>query len=203
MFEHSPQISWTFIPYDFVLDKNKLSASELETRFEKHGREIFYKDMNVGAAGASTVLTAAKPVAGTAVSDSDKVRPLKDFESRCRNLRNALHDIGHIRLMATFGVRSAVLKHSFGELVTLDDFLLEYRTGVYNNEKRWLVSALCHGMWGTECFGTIEKLIMDKLKLKYSNKLVGDITPKTRRSHGSIKGMITRMKQTYICERFR
>ena len=195
------KISWTYLPYDFVLDKNKLSAPELETRLEHHGREIFYKDVpTVPDSQDPTETASTGDDSGTPV---EEISPLQDFASRCRNLRNALHDLVLVRLMATFAVRSAVVKHPFGNLETLDDFLLEYHTGVYNNDKRKMVFALCYDMWGKECFGTLEKLVMDNLKLKYSNKLVGNTEPKTRRSHGSIKGMITRMRQTYVNDRFR
>ena len=78
-----------------------------------------------------------------------------------------------------------------------------YRTGTYNNQMGGLVHYLSNKLWGKECMGTLEKVIMDKAKLKYKNALVSGKEVKTRRSHRSIKKMLVRLKQTLFVDHIR
>lgn len=86
---------------------------------------------------------------------------------------------------------------------TLEDYLLLYRTYKYDNTMRQLVYLLCNEMWGQECMGTLEAVVMEMVGLKYSNTLVSGAKVKTRRSHGSIKIMFNRLRQTMFVDRFR
>ena len=175
----------------------------MEVRFERYGRKLFSKDNDEAN---TTTATQPQPTAGVEhiLEDGTVATPLQDFEIRLNNLRLTIHDMGYPRIMEVFNVRLRAVEHAFGELNNLEEFLLEYRTGPYNNEKRKLVDIVCNKIWGRECFGTIEKFVMDKLKLKYENWLAETgKPPSTRRSHGSVKSMHCRMKQTLICERIR
>ncbi len=135
---------------------------------------------------------------------ADGVTPLADFGVRVDNLRLFICNLVRPRQNKAFVVRAAALNHGY-DCVTLEDFLREVRTGPYDNKKRALVFKLCNELWGKECSGDIERMVMAKLRLKYKNELVDgkERVPKTRRTHGSIRKMINRMKQTNYVERFR
>ena len=68
---------------------------------------------------------------------------------------------------------------------------------------RKIVNTVCHKMWGKQMFIAIEKAIMSKLNLEYTDILVDNSKCKTRRKHGSIMSMLQRMKQTYIIDGIR
>lgn len=130
---------------------------------------------------------------------------LDDFAERYRNLRSFIIDMSLPRMREIFRVRAKACNFvDHPDCKDIDDFLLAYRTSAYDNKMRGMVNTLCNLMWGKECFGMIEKMVMDKLKLKYKNKLVGSDDPvKTNRRHGNIKKMINRLRQTLFCDRFR
>ena len=157
-------------------------------------REIFFcKDVTGVPANGST--TAAVVVEGRP--------PLQEFADRYKALRLFIQDMTVPRLKEIFRVRAGAVNKDYPECKTIENFLYEYRTGVYDNKKRALVDMLCNRMWGKECFGVIEKMVMEKLKLRYKDALVSGDKVKTRRSHGNIKIMINRMRQTLFIDRFR
>ena len=129
---------------------------------------------------------------------------MADFGMRVNNLREFICNLARPRMNKAFVVRAQSLNHGY-DCVTLEDFLRECRTGPFDNRKRALVHKLCNELWGKECCGDIERMVMAKLRLKYKNSLVDEKgrVPKTRRTHGSIRKMINRMKQTNYVERFR
>lgn len=182
------KVAWTVISWDFVLDKANLTATELQVRFEACGRLGLSKDDNSDSV--------PKP--------ANDLTPLQDFEIRLNNFRLFICDLARPRMNETFEARAKALNHGY-DCVTLEDFLRECKSGKYDNRKRGLIFNLCNRMWGKQCAGDIEKLVMDKLRLKYKNELVDgeERVPKTRRTHGSIRKMFNRMKQTNYVERFR
>jgi hypothetical protein len=176
------QIEWTEIPWDFFRDKNKLTDLELQRRFRHPCHEVFCPK-----------------------TEDNQVLPLKVFNDALGQMRLMLTDLIDPRLQETFRMRAKAVV-DYPNCFTLEDYLLEYRTGVYDNVRRKMINDLCHVMWGKECFGTIEKRVMDKVKLKYCNVVVGEHeirVPTQKRTHGTIKGMVVRLRQTNIVERFR
>ena len=175
-----------------------LSANELQYRFLlEDGSKLFNKDVpTVNLADDNEQPNCPGLPAG--------LSPLADFGERYKAFRMFLQDLALPRMKETFRLRAGAFNTDYPNCKTLDDFLLEYRTGPYDNKKREMVDVLCNKMWGRECVGTIEKIVMDKVKLRYKNALVDPhMKVKTRRSHGSIKKMINRMKQTLFIDRFR
>ena len=161
------------------------------------GNDIFNKDVETALPEATNRNTATVTVPGC------HVLPIQEFANKLDALRTFLQDLGMPRIKEMFEVRAAAHNHGFPHCKTLEDFLQAYRTDPYDNKMRALVFYLCNDLWGKGLFIVIEKLIMDKLKLKYSNELVGKKPVKTRHRSGSIKVMLVRMKQTYFIERFR
>ncbi len=172
-----------------MLDKQNFKPQELEERLESEGRKLFYKDAGDGDDGIPRL--------------EDGVSPLEDLSERMKAFRAFILDLAVPRLKEMFRVRAAVYKHGFPDVHSLEDYILLYRTGTYGNEMRGLVHYLSNQLWGTECMGHLEKIIMDKAKLKYKNTLVNGDKVKTRRTHGSIKKMLVRFKQTMFVDRFR
>lgn len=174
----------------------------MELRFQYAGSDFFSKDKDTEVAAAAS--STASPDAGTV---SEKLSPMQEFAKRYRALRMFIQDLAWPRLLEVFRVRAEAcnFKKDYPNCKNLDDFLLEYRTGIYDNKKRAMVHVLCNKMWGRECMGMIEKQVMDKLKLRYKHVLISNDlkAPKTRRSGGSIKGMTGRLRQTGIADRFR
>ena len=184
------QIQWTEIHWDFILDKANLTPTELQNRFVAlNGRLGLNKDDSSG---------------GNLPQPAEGVTPLQDFAVRLENLRQFICALIRPRLNEAFIVRARAMNLGY-DCVTLEDYLREIRTGPYDQKKRALVYELCNKLWGKETSMDIEKLVMRKLRLKYKNELVDgkDRVPKTRRTCGSIRKMINRMKQTNYVERFR
>lgn len=176
------------------MDKANLSDTELQERFLAAGPDFFNKD-EAKATATALVANDAAPQQGT---------PLDDFRTRYKALRLFLQDMAIPRLKEVFHVRAnAAVGRDYPHCKTLDGYLLEYRTGIYDNKKRAMVDVLCNQMWGKECFGVIEKVVMDKLKIRYKDILVNGQKTKTRRSAGNYKKMINRLRQTLISDRFR
>lgn len=176
------------------MDKANLTETELQERFLAAGPDFFNKDEgNIPA-----------PVANDAGPQPPLSTPLDDFRARYKALRLFLQDLAIPRLKEVFRVRAdAALGKDYPECKTLDAYISEYRLGVYDNKKRAMVDVLCNQMWGKECFGVIEKVVMDKLKIRYKNILVNGQQTKTRRNAGNYKKMIARLRQTLISDRFR
>ena len=184
------QIQWTEIHWDFILDKANLTPTELQNRFVAlNGRVGLSKDDSSGG-------NLPQPAEGTT--------PMADFACRVDNMRRFICALARPRLNKAFIVRAKAMNLGY-DCVTLEDYLREIRTGPYDNKKRKLVYELCNNLWGKETSMDIEKMVMKKLRLKYKNELVDgkDRIPKTRRTSGSIRKMINRMKQTNYVERFR
>lgn len=86
---------------------------------------------------------------------------------------------------------------------TLEDFLRKYRLEKYDNKMRKLVEGLCNKVFGKECTGAIEVMVMKRLKLEYKDILTDGTKPKTRRAFGSVRRIVSRLRQTYFVERLR
>lgn len=197
----------TEIPWDFVVDKKNLSKKQLEQRFQyANGNHIFWKDKLTAEEQKQWNDNRVLPVLP---NPEDGSSPLDDFAKRFNEFRCFIQDMALPRLMETFLVRA---RHFFGDRYpgcrTLDDYLNEYRTGTYDNQKRSDVHVMCHLLWSRECIKAIEQMVMKVLFLAYCNYLI-DVgekdshTPKTRRTAGTIAGMINRMRQSNYVERFR
>jgi hypothetical protein len=178
------------------VDKENLKPIELQARFAKGGLQKLLKK-TIDDVSESNGTVAAGGV------EEEAELPLVLYAAQLKEFRDCLIDLAMPRLNATFRFRAKVCIKGYPECVTMEDFLMEYRTGVYDNNKRYMVHVLCHLMWGKECFGGIEKKIMDRLKIKYNGMLVSGLSPKCRRKGGSIRKMIVRLKQSKIVDRFR
>lgn len=199
----------TFIPWDFIIDKNNLSDTELDLRYG-YGSSTFFNKENANAAPAPVApapvaASEAAPAITAAEIAVAKLRPIEEFKVRYQNLRNFIADLAVARLKEVFRVRAKeVCGQKRPHCESLEDYLLEYRTASYGNDLRKMVDDLCNQMWGKECFGQLEIQVMNKLKLKYVNCLVNpENKVKNRRCYGTIKQMINRLRQTLIIERFR
>lgn len=198
----------TLISYDFVLDKVNLTDVELQLRYQLYGK-VFDKEVKPAALGDHGATMAANPaVAGNATA-TDKKTPQNDFKERYLQFRFLLQELGIVRLKRIFEVRAkAILGDKYPNCRTLDDYLGEYRTGKYDNEKRAMVNTLSNHMWGRECCPMIEQMLMDLLNIKYENFIIDEdkknkVPPKTRRACGSLRKMLNRLRQTYFADRFR
>lgn len=183
--------------WDFMLDKKKLSPTELQRRFQKADKTFWFKDDDAPTTGGENAPTA--PTGGDA---PPPLEPIEKFEIRYQALRRLIQDMAIPRLKEVFRVRASSFNKHYPHCKTLEDYLLEYKTGVYDNKKREMIDILCNKIWGKECFGAIERMIMNKLKIYYKNELiVGEV--KSHRSFGNIKKDINRMRQTLYSERMR
>ena len=190
------QIAETLIPRDFVKDKNQLTNAEVEARFGITGRQFFNKEQRTAQDAEKGNPAALPPVA-------DGLTHTQDFAIRIRELRQFLMDMILPRIKETWlrRFRLCVPTEDYPNVKSIEDFLFIYRTGEYNNKRRSDVNIVCNQMWGQgHCFGEIEKDIMDKLKLKYTDTLVDGEKCKTKRKNGSIKSLANRMKQTLFCD---
>ena len=185
-----------------MVDRSNVSGKIIELRF-KEFPNVFDKD-------ADNAQPPAGQSAPTPSAPADNgLTPLRAYEARYLALRAIIQDLAVPRLKQVFRERA---KHSVGNKFphcqTVEQFLNEYRTGVYDNKKRWMVHVLTNLMWMGTCMAQIEAAVMKKLGLKYKDVIFCEqtgklISPKTRRLTGSIKIMINRMKQTLFIERFR
>lgn len=192
LFKFFLQVSVTKIPLDFLLDKANLTAFELETRFKLYG-DIFNKD----ALKAGNQEAAAVPA----------LVLLQEYKQRNAALWIMALDLADPRLKEIFRIRARkVFGKKYPHCDSLEQYLMEYKTGIYNNDKRQMVNVLCNQMWSKECMAFIEKMVMDRLGLEYENILIASgqkKVPKTRRTSGSFKGMFGRQRQTNFVDRFR
>ena len=197
----------TEIPWDFVVDKKNLSKKQLETRFQyANGNHIFWKDKLTADEQQQWDENRALP---RLPEPEDGSSPLDDFGKRFNEFRCFIQDMALPRLMETFLVWArSFFSDRYPDCKTLDDYLTEYRTGPCDNQRRSDIHVMCHLLWLRECIKAIEQMVMKVLFLVYCNYLI-DIgendshTPKTRRTGGTIGGMINRMRQTTYVERFR
>lgn len=184
--------------WDFMLDKKKLSPTELQLRFQKADKSFWFKD-DAPTTGENAPTSENAP---TGEDAPPALTPIEKFEIRYQALRRLIQDMAIPRLKEVFRVRAASFNKHYPHCRTLEDYLLEYKTGVYDNKKREMIDILCNKIWGKECFGAIEKMIMNKLKIYYINELiVGEV--KTHRSFGSIRKDMNRLRQTLYSERMR
>jgi hypothetical protein len=194
------QIAETAIPRDFIKDKNNLSSVEVDERFGVAGRGLFNKEKPTPQDIANKEPAALPPV-------PEGITPKADFATRLRELRLYVMDLGLPRIKEIWLTRFKECLgagHDYGMVMEFEDFLNIYRTQVYNSKRRADVNIVCNEMWGTgQCFVEIERLVMDKMQLKYTDKLVSGSKCKTNRKHGSIKSMYVRMKQTYFVDAVR
>lgn len=185
----------TQIPIDFIIDKkDSIRDSELEQRFLRvNGCEVFQKEKrnSIGAPqGASP--------------DNGNGSLLKEFRGRYLNLRDFIIDLCLSRLREIFRQNAfKVYGDAYPHCSSIDDYVSEYRTGVYDNAKRGTIFGLCNRIWGKECCAQIETMVMNQMKLKYTNFLSSGNSPKTNRKGGSIGVMINRCRQTFFVERLR
>ena len=172
-----------------------MSQSELQHRFAyAQGNKIFDKEEN-----------------GLQINEAVNGTPLEEFKGRYKALRELIMNMTVPRLRVVFRNRVGVIcGGKYPNCKELEDYLLEYRTGTYDNQKRQMVYDICNDVWGKECSGSIERAILAKLKIEYTNELLqgsknGNLvtTPKTRRVYGNVKKMVQRLKQTYFIDRFR
>lgn len=135
------------------------------------------------------------------------VTPLQDFEERLRSCRSMILDLARPRLKETFlaRARACIYSHSYENCVTYDDYVRECKSGIYDNNKRALIHHFCNQLWGKQCAEQIELQVMAKMRLQYKNQLLDgkDRIPKNARTHGSIRKMINRLKQSNYIDRFR
>jgi hypothetical protein len=193
------QIAETLIPRDFIKDKNQLTKAEVEARFGVAGRYLFNKSQRT-AQDEENGNPAAIPAVPNGLTASE------DFAIRIRELRKFVMDMILPRLRETWLCRflACVPNEEYANVKSFEDFLYIYRTQPYHSKRRSDVNIVCNEMWGQgHCFVEIEREIMAKLKLKYTDTLVGGEKCKTRRKSGSIKGLTNRMKQTLFCDLLR
>ena len=183
------QVATTLIEWDFVLDKDKPSQSELQARFARcNGRDRFLKD-NTPCARTNPI---APPQGGKL--------PLEEFEERLGYLRQMLINLGMPRMKEIFAIRAAAYKARFANNLfkgcnTYEDYLHAYKVLLYCNDVKDMMSHALKNLWGGSIAET-EKIVMDLLCLKYVNVLVSGEEPKTRRSGGSIRSVLNRAKGT-------
>jgi hypothetical protein len=196
---HLPvQIMWTYLPWDFILDKKVYKRLELENRFAyEQGCKIFCKDdpSHLGSADQRT----------TEVGTGDQLLPMVKFQKHCNAIRQLLIDLALPRMREFFRMRAEQMKLQMGgEFLNcnhVEDYNRAYATGPYDNRTRAMVNFLSNELWGDDYFQFLEKQVMDLAKIKYVNVLCGGetpVTPPTKRKTGSIAKIYKRMKQTYF-----
>jgi hypothetical protein len=193
------QIAETVIPRDFIIDKSKLKKNELTERFGWAGRQVFNQGVPTKDGEGKSQNAAMPPL-------PDGLDALIDFEDRMRELRLFILDLAMPRMKAIFLSRfhDCVKGGDYKDVKKFEDFMDIYRSGVYDNKRRGDLATICFEMWGRgQCFIEVEKLLMARLKLKYTDVLSNGNICKTRRKHGSIKSMLVRMKQTVFIDPIR
>ena len=136
---------------------------------------------------------------------------MQDYRDRFNNLRKMTNDMALPRLRKIHRDNSITLcGKKYPKCETLEQWLNEYRLGVYNNDKRWMVNRLCNEVWGKECIPSVEKMVMNRLKIKYVHQIIKYVPPKaylekpkTNRACGSLRKNFSRLTQTHFTERFR
>ena len=187
------KVATTEIEWDFILDKDKLSPTELQERFAVcNGSSLFVKDVCDNPASVSF-----------SRKDEQQLLPLDDFGMRLGLLRQFLQDLAVPRMKEIFRVQAAAFDHGLENCRTHDQFLDAFRTLPYNNNMRQIAFHLMGPMWGKFWAPEVEKMIMNKTKLKYKNLLVCGEAPKTRRTKGCVNTIIMRTRQSRLVDPFR
>ena len=191
MHSTSLQLKVTTLPVDFLLDKKRINADELQVRFAGGGRRIFDKNGY-----------RCKVVNGLEVEVLADLPPtddqLEDFHSRFGSLRDYTMDLFHPRLTASFLDRLHELFPQLSHIKTPQEFFIWYRKQPNSNELRHIVDIVSHKMCTKQMFMNHESAIMKKLRLEYSTKTSDGNNCKTHRKHGSILSIGVRMFQTYF-----
>ena len=175
------------------------------------GNHLVHGDGAANSAGAmipaapSVAPTAATATAhDTATVDDDDTLPMNIWARKYSYMRSFMTDLVLKRLRLVFGTNATAMYGSeYPDCKKLEDFCFVYRTGKYDNKMRSMIVTLCNRIWGKECFGAIEKMIMDIFSLEYINILCNGKEPLTTRVYGDIKKLCARVRQTYFNERLR
>jgi hypothetical protein len=192
------QLEWTKIPKDFILDKEKWSKQEVNTRLLNHGHALLTKG------GQQQLRLAAANI------DVDME---KDFTKRCYNLRDMTIGLGKPRVggvwAARFNRQYPDYKFQGGRQVKGPDDLIEaIISQPFDNEMRGLVHFVQNRMWGRGNVWAVllENKIKELLKLEYTDDLCdvkeGAVNRKNHQG-GSIKRMMVRLKQSSFVNKFR
>ena len=190
----------TEIEWDFLLDKDNLSPTELQERFRCcKGSTVFVKDV---CDSPDTALQTAKGDKQLSQVKEGKLTPLEDFALRVKNLRQFLQDLATPRIKEIFRVRAATFDHGLEGVMTFEQFLDAFRSLPYDSNMRRIIYQVMGPMWGKTWGGEVEKMVMKKIKLAYKNFLVSGLPPKTRRSKGCVNTIITRVRQSRIVDAF-
>ena len=99
----------------------------------------------------------------------DGITPLVQFGSCLAGLHDLLVDLAKPRLHELFEVRAPQANHNYKletPLKKLDDYLTLYKTAKCDNDMRAYIFALNTKIWGTECFGELEKILMKRVGIK-------------------------------------
>lgn len=182
----------TQLPWDFLLDKQNLTNTELQLRLNCGGLKLFCKDLEFAEKASNDQL------------DVSSVDLLQEVQTRHKALRTLILDMARPRLSHKFVFRAkAFFKNEHQDFKTPEDYFHMIRTGEYNNDMRRKIDILSNKMWTKECIEAVEEEIMEKCMLEYVNKLVTGGKIKNTRKHGSIRSMINRLKQTHFVDKIR
>jgi len=145
-----------------IIDKRTPTADELQLRLiAAGGLAVFDKDARDDD---NTITRNLQPPEGVTI--------LQDFTKRLAEFRQCLNDMAIPRLREAFRQRAEAVNKDFKECKQVEDFVRAYRTLPYDNKMRRMINLLCNEMWGKECIGAIEEIVMAKLKILYKNELV-------------------------------
>jgi hypothetical protein len=196
------------ISLDFVLDKANLNKFELTSRF-KHFGKIF----DAPSGGAATGNEVAKEAEENKEDEEEDPNLEAEFAVKYNELRLLINDIAKPRLHKIFRDRAKLLCGSkYTHCETLSDWLHEYKHGPYDNQKRWMVNCLINEMWVGQSMPMVEKITMETCGLDYLELIICQekgqlrgqlVPPKTKRSCGSIRKNLQRLKGTLFVEPFR
>ena len=192
------QLEWTRLPRDFILDKEKWSKQEVNTRLLSHGHALLTK-------GGQEQL---KLVAATIDDDMEK-----DFKKRCYNLRDMTIGLGKPRVgavwAARFNAQYPLYRFQGGRQVKGPNDLIEaIISQPYDNKMRALIHFVQNRMWGRGNVWAVllENKIKELLKLEYTDEYC-DVKEgqASRKNHqgGSIKQIMVRIKQSSFVNKFR
>ena len=182
------------------------SELELQNRFAwSGGVNIFYRNADLSAL-------------------PDDIPPLMQFGSCLAGLHDLFVDLAKPRLLELYEVRAPQAKHNF-QLETpmkkLNDYLTFYKTHKCDNNMGAYIYALNNTIWGKECFGELEKILMKKVGIKYVDIVIDRFEKKSkddpkgtkrkrlppgpptqRRRSGNVRVIIVRCCNTFIKSKF-
>lgn len=128
---------------------------------------------------------------------------LNELNGRHDAFRTMLNDMATPRIAGAFVSRAKASHPEYSHVETPEDIYQLIKTGPFDNAKRALVNNISNEMWTKKCIEEIELEVMNKCRIKYKNVLVSGKEIKNRRSHGSIRTMFNRLKQTNHVDRVR